>query len=99
MQIAPNATSPVVDLLCQDTNSNTRGIVQLTGGTSSYNSTLVAYVDYDAYGSPISEAGGAWVPGGLTVTTGGYQYSVTPFGFGGSTTDASSLDYLARIHQ
>ena len=73
---------------------NTRGIVQITGGTNSYNGTLVAYVDYDSFGSPITQSGGSTVSGGLTATTGGYAYSVTPIAFGTSYSDVSGLDYL-----
>ena len=96
LQITLNGSNPVVDLLCQGTNSDTRGIVQLAGGTGSYTGTLVAYVDYDAYGNPITQSGGSVVPGGLTATTGGYTYSTTPFGFGASYSDQTGLSYLVN---
>lgn len=96
LQITLNGSNPVVDLLCQDTNSNTRGVVQLAGGTGSYTATLVAYVDYDAYGNPVTQSGGIAVPGGLTAMTGGYAYSTTPFGFGASYSDQTALDYLVN---
>jgi RHS repeat-associated protein len=94
MQISADGSTPVVDLLCQDSNDNTRGIVQLTGGTSSYDGTLVAYTDYDAFGNPITAAGGSANPGGLTQQTGGYTFSTTNSGFGASFTDQTGLDYL-----
>jgi RHS repeat-associated protein len=85
-----------VDLLCQDANHDTRGIVQLAGGTGADTGTLVAYVDYDAFGNPITQAGGSAVPGGLTTETGGYSFSTTSTGFGSAYVDSSSLDYLVN---
>jgi len=94
LQIAASGSSPAVDLLCVDSNGNTRGLVQVSGGTSSYTNTLVNYVDYDAFGNPITASGGSAVPGGLTQASGGYTFSATPFGFGESYNDQTGLNFL-----
>jgi RHS repeat-associated protein len=88
-------TTPIVDLLVCDTNLNTRGVVQIQGDNSSANGTLVNYTDYDAFGNPISQAGGSSNPGGLS--NAGVTTSVTSaFGFGASYGDQSGLDYLVN---
>jgi RHS repeat-associated protein len=94
LQITADGSTPVVDLLCQDSNENIRGFVQLSGGTTSYNDSLVSYVDYDAYGNAITQSGGSLVTGGLSAETGGYIYSTTGEGFGDSFLDQTGLDYL-----
>ena len=93
LQIGTDSSAPT-DLLVQDQNLNTRAIVQLVGGTTSYNGSMVNYSDFDAYGTPQTQNGGVTNPGGLTTISGGYGYSVTAFGFGAGTLDSSNLVYL-----
>lgn len=88
-------TTPTVDLLVCDTNLNTRGVVQIQGDNTSLNGTLVNYTDYDAYGNPITQAGGAANPGGLD-SLGVANSTSSSFGFGGSYGDQSGLDYLVN---
>ena len=95
LQIGTGSSTPV-DLLVQDQNLNTRGVVQISGGTSSYNGTLVNYTDYDAYGNPITQSGGTVNSGGLTTTSGGYAYSTSSYGFGAGSLDSSGLVYLVH---
>jgi RHS repeat-associated protein len=87
------ATTPTVDLLVCDTNLNTRGVVQIQGDSSTLNGTLVNYTDYDAYGNPITEAGGAANSGGLS-NYGVESATSSSFGFGASYQDQSLLNYL-----
>ena len=96
LQITADGSTPVVDLLCQDANHDTRGIVQLAGGTGADTGTLVAYVDYDAFGNPITQSGGAAVAGGLTAETAGYAFSRAAIGFGTGYLDSAGLDYLVN---
>jgi RHS repeat-associated protein len=96
MQITADGSTPAVDLLIQDANYNTRGIVQISGGNSSYNGQLVNYTDYDAFGNPITASGGSPNPGGLTAESGAYAYSTSPIGFGGGYVDASGYDYFVH---
>jgi len=88
-------SSPNVDLLITDANFNIRGVVQISGSVSSYNTTLVNYVDYDSYGNPITQAGGMSVPSGLGNSF-GVSYSSTAFGFGGSYSSPSGLNLLTH---
>src|ERR1019366_6835351 len=96
IQITPYGTTPIVDMLVQDGNQNTRGIVEVTGGSGVHNLSLVAYVDYDAYGSPITQSGGVAVSGGLTSPSSGYSSSTTPCGFGAGYLDSSGYVYLVN---
>ena len=90
-----NLATGTVDLLTEDHNANTRGVVQVTGATSSRNGTLVNYTDYDAYGNPITESGGATNPGGMA--NGGVTTDTsTSFAFGAGYSDSSSLTYLVH---
>jgi RHS repeat-associated protein len=95
MQIGTGSSAPT-DSLVQDQNLNTRGIVQLAGGTTSYNGQLINYTDYDAYGNPETLSGGIPQTGGLTVTSGGYALSASTYGFGAGTLDQSGLIYLVN---
>ena len=90
-----NLATGTVDLLIQDHNANTRGVVQVTGATSSLNGKLVNYTDYDAYGNPITESGGATNPGGMA--NGGVATDTsTSFAFGAGYSDSSNLTYLVH---
>ena len=90
-----NLATGTVDLLIQDHNANTRGVVQVTGATSSLNGKLVNYTDYDAYGNPITESGGAINPGGMA--NGGVATDTsTSFAFGAGYSDSSNLTYLVH---
>jgi len=90
-----NLATGTVDLLIQDHNANTRGVVQVTGATSSLNGKLVNYTDYDAYGNPITESGGAINPGGMA--NGGVTTDTsTSFAFGAGYSDSSNLTYLVH---
>jgi RHS repeat-associated protein len=96
-QVAASGSSPAADLLLSDPNASVRGIVQLTSG--SHQDQLVNYTDYDAYGNPITQAGGSVETGGLTAaqTSINSNYvATTPFGFGGGYTDATGLIYLVH---
>jgi RHS repeat-associated protein len=84
-----------VDLIVDDANDNTRGIVQLQGDTSGDNNTLVNYTDYDAYGNPVTESGGSTNPGGIAGTD-GVTYQSLAFGFGSSYLDSTGLSYLVH---
>ena len=88
-------TTPTVDLLVCDTNLNTRGVVQIQGDNSSLNGTLVNYTDYDAYGNPITQAGGTANPGGLS-NLGVASTKSSSFGFGASYENTSGLSYLVN---
>ena len=88
-----NTTTVTVDLLACDTNLNTRGVVQIQGDNSSLNGTLVNYTDYDAYGNPITQAGGVPNIGGLS-NLGAPNATSSSFGFGASNSDKSGLAYL-----
>ena len=90
-----NLTTGTVDLLIQDQNANTRGVVQVTGANSSLNGTLVNYTDYDAYGNAITQSGGAINPGGMA--NGGVTTDIsTSFAFGAGYWDSSNLTYLVH---
>jgi RHS repeat-associated protein len=95
IETADYSTTPSIDLIVDDTNDNTRGVVQLQGDTSGNNNTLVNYTDYDAFGNPITEAGGSLNTGGLNGTD-GVSYDSLTFGFGDSYNDASGLNYLVN---
>ena len=68
--------------------------MQLSAGAQQ--DKLVNYVDYDAYGNPITGSGGAPAPGALSVPQMGIT-ATTAFGFGGGYTDPTGLIYL--IHR
>ena len=90
-----NLTTGTVDLLIQDQNANTRGVVQVTGANSSLNGTLVNYSDYDAYGNAITQSGESINPGAMSnrgVTTD----TSTSFAFGAGYWDSSNLTYLVH---
>ena len=90
-----NLTTGTVDLLIQDQNANTRGVVQVTGANSSLNNTLVNYTDYDAYGNAITQSGGSINPGGMS--NGGVSTDIsTSFAFGAGYWDSSNLTYLVH---
>lgn len=96
-QIAASGDTPAVDLLLSDESGNVRGLVQLSGGTNQ--DQLVNYTDYDAYGDPITAAGGSAEAGGLTVpqTSLSSNYiGSTPWGFGEGYADATGLVYLVN---
>ena len=97
MQLIASGSSTAEDLLVEDSNQNARGVVQVAGSISSYNDTLVNYVDFNAFGQPITESGGSSAPGGLTSQVGSYTYSVSPIGYGASYLDQSGMPYL--IHR
>jgi RHS repeat-associated protein len=90
-----DAGDSVTSELFTDTNSNVRGLVEVsTGAAHPY--TLVTYTDYDAYGNPISGSGGTTNPGGLTNEVGTDPDSLTRFGFGGGYEDGTGLVYLVN---
>lgn len=90
-----NLTTGTVDLLIQDQNANTRGMVQIVGANSSLNGTLVNYSDYDAYGNAITQSGGSITPGGMA--NGGVSTDIsTSFAFGAGYWDSSNLTYLVH---
>jgi RHS repeat-associated protein len=90
-----NLTTGTVDLLIQDQNANTRGVVQVTGANSSLNNTLVNYTDYDAYGNAITQSGGTINPGGMA-NNGVTTDISTSFAFGAGYWDSSNLTYLVH---
>jgi RHS repeat-associated protein len=96
IQTADFVTTPANDLIVIDSNHNVRAVVQLQGDTGSYDNSLVNYTDYDAFGNPISESGGALIPGGLLGTVGITQLT-SSFGFGSGYQDPTSLSLL--IHR
>jgi RHS repeat-associated protein len=79
--------------LLADTNSNVRGIVEVSS-SAAHPYVLAAYTDYDAYGTPISGAGGTPSTGLTVEGIGGDADSATGFGFAGGYTDTSGLIYL-----
>ena len=90
-----NLTTGTVDLLIQDQNANTRGVVQVVGTNSTFDGTIVNYTDYDAYGNAITQSGGSVNPGAMSngeVTT---DIS-TDFAFGAGYWDSSNLTYLVH---
>ena len=89
-------TTPTVDLLVDDTNHDTRGVVQLQGDATASDDTLVNYTDYDAYGNPITESGGSSNPRGLA-TSSLPTNDECAIGFATAYEDQSGLDYL--IHR
>jgi len=90
-----NLTTGTVDLLIQDQNANTRGVVQVIGATSSVNRALVNYTDYDAYGNAITQSGGSINSGGMA--NGGVTTDIsTSFAFGAGYWDSSNLTYLVN---
>ena len=90
-----NLTTGTVDLLIQDQNANTRGMVQIVGANSSLNGTLVNYSDYDAYGNAITQSGGSINPGGMA-NNGVTTDISTSFAFGAGYWDSSNLTYLVH---
>ncbi len=93
IQTTTYTTTPTVDLLIEDSSRNTRGIIQIQGDTSTLNSTLVKYTDYDVYGNPIDASGGASNPGGLSGISGPTN-TTSEIGFGSSYIDGNNLNYL-----
>ena len=90
-----NLTTGTVDLLIQDQNANTRGVVQVTGANSALNGTIVNYTDFDAYGNAITQSGGSINPGGMA--NGGVTTDIsTSFAFGAGYWDSSNLTYLVH---
>jgi len=90
-----NLTTGTVDLLIQDQNANTRGVVQIVGANSTFDGTIVNYTDYDAYGNAITQPGGSINPGGMS--NGGVATDIsTSFAFGAGYWDASNLTYLVH---
>ena len=90
-----NLTTGTVDLLIQDQNANTHGVVQVVGANGSLNNSLVNYTDYDAYGNAITESGGSINPGGMA--NGGVATDIsTSFAFGAGYWDSSNLTYLVH---
>ncbi len=94
--IAQIATSgSITDELLTDTNSNVRGVVEISSGATSPDQ-LVNYVDYDAWGKPISYPGGTVVVKGLLTQSGTDTNSLTRFGYGGSYQDDTGLYFLVN---
>ncbi len=96
-QIATTEDSPTVDLLLSDESGNARGLAQLSSGT--YQDDLVNYTDYDAYGNPITQAGGGAEAGGISVPQTGIDTDYigsTSWGFGEGYTDSTGFIYLVR---
>jgi RHS repeat-associated protein len=98
----PNVPVAQVDIgdavtseLLTDTNSNVRGVVEVTASAASP-FALANYTDYDSYGAPTSGAGGTSNLGGLTVPAGTDADSATRYGFGGGYEDATGLIYLVN---
>ncbi len=90
-----NLTTGTVDLLIQDQNANTRGVVQVVGTNSTFDGTIVNYTDYDAYGNAITQSGGSVNPGGMA--NGGVTTDIsTSFAFGAGYWDSSNLTYLVH---
>ena len=90
-----NLTTGTVDLLIQDQNANTRGVVQIVGANSTFDGTIVNYTDYDAYGNAITQSGGSINPGGMS--NGGVSTDIsTSFAFGAGYWDSSNLTYLVH---
>ena len=90
-----NLTTGTVDLLIQDQNANTRGVVQVVGTNSTFDGTIVNYTDYDAYGNAITQSGGSVNPGGMS--NGGVTTDIsTAFAFGAGYWDSSNLTYLVH---
>ena len=90
-----NLTTGTVDLLIQDQNANTRGVVQVVGTNSTFDGTIVNYTDFDAYGNAITQSGGSINPGGMS--NGGVTTDIsTPFAFGAGYWDSSNLTYLVH---
>ena len=90
-----NLTTGTVDLLIQDQNANTRGVVQVAGANGSLNNTLVNYSGYDAYGNAITQSGGTINPGGMA--NGGVTTDISiSFAFGAGYWDSSNLTYLVH---
>jgi RHS repeat-associated protein len=86
-------TNSIASELIVDTNSNVRGVVEISTGAHSPDA-LANYTDYDAYGNPTSGSGGSTNAGGLTVEVGSDTDSLSRFGFGGGYVDQSGLVYL-----
>ncbi len=98
----PNVPIAQIDLddsvtseLITDTNSNVRGVVELTS-TAHSPDTLAQYTDYDVYGNPITGSGGSTNAGGLTNEVGTDPDSASKFGYGGGYEDATGLIYLVH---
>ena len=90
-----NLATGTVDLLIQDQNANTRGVVQIVGTNSTFDGTIVNYTDYDAYGNAITQSGGSINPGAMS--NGGVSSDIsTSFAFGAGYWDASNLTYLVH---
>ena len=90
-----NLTTGTVDLLIQDQNANTRGVVQVVGTNSTFDGTIVNYTDYDAYGNAITQSGGSINPGAMS--NGGVSTDIsTSFAFGAGYWDTSNLTYLVH---
>ena len=90
-----NLTTGTVDLLIQDQNANTRGVVQIVGTNSTFDGTIVNYTDYDAYGNAITQSGGSINPGAMS--NGGVSTDIsTSFAFGAGYWDTSNLTYLVH---
>jgi RHS repeat-associated protein len=81
--------------LVSDSSSSVRGIVEVTSSASDPDQ-LVAYIDYDSYGNPITGNGGSADSGGLTNEEGGDPDSLTRFGFGGGFSDSTGLTYFVN---
>ena len=90
-----NLTTGTVDLLIQDQNANTRGVVQVVGANTSLNGMIVNYTDYDAYGNAITQSGGTINPGGMA-NNGVTTDISTSFAFGAGYWDSSNLTYLVH---
>jgi len=90
-----HAGDSVTSELLVDTNSNVRGLVEISG-SAAHPYALAAYTDYDSYGNPITGNGGSTNPGGLTKTIGSDPDSTTLYGFGGGYADTTALIYLVN---
>jgi RHS repeat-associated protein len=88
-----DTTDGVVSELVTDTNSNVRGVVEVSSAADSPD-TLVNYTHYDAYGNPITGSSGSPYVGGLTNEYGSDPDSASHFGFGSGYLDTTNLVYL-----
>jgi RHS repeat-associated protein len=89
------AADSVSSELLTDTNSNIRGVIELSSSASNP-FALANYTDYDSYGNPTTGSGGTVNAGGLTTQAGADVDSSTRFGFGGGYEDTTALIYLVN---
>jgi RHS repeat-associated protein len=88
-----DVNTSVSGALVTDTNANVRAVIELHNSSAD---TLTHYVDYDAYGNPISGNGGSVASGGLSTIVGTDPDSISKLGFGGGYLDPTALIYLVH---